>query len=138
MKKLFFFSILVLATSILLTTTQGAAVTPTEVERVKDLYYFKIHGGPVTPDNFKGKAEFIYKNLSTDPQNIKVVIERKWGTIDDTVSREYNILEPGAEFSPFFVNEDLGVTITFWLYINNFEPEQHVFTDSIWIPGPNN
>jgi hypothetical protein len=132
MKKLFFFSILVLATSILLTTTQGAAVTPTEVERVKDLYYFKIHGGPVTPDNIKGKAEFIYKNLSTDPQDIRVEIERKWGDYNDIVSREYNDLAGGAEFSPFFVNEDFGVTIKFWVYIN----DGFVYSDSIWIPGP--
>lgn len=68
-KKILLFSLLILAIS-LIASSVSCATTPTEVERVKDVCYFKIKGKPTAPPAppGEGTVEFIYKNLSGQRQ----------------------------------------------------------------------
>jgi len=110
-----------------------ATMPPTEVERVKDYYYFKIHGGPQTPITVYpyGKAEFIYKNLSTDPQDVLIEIEGTWLDKYSFADFKWLGLEPGEEWSSYAA-EDYGVTVYFKLYID----DSLAFSGTIWVPPP--
>jgi len=130
-KNLEIFSILILALGFLVAPTLGeGTTTPTEVERVKDYYYFKIHGGPLTPTPDYGKAEFIYKNLSTKTQSIDVWIEVTWSGRHEFWEFP-RVLSSGEEWSSC-APEDFGVTVHFELYIDG--PLE--FSGTIWVPPP--
>jgi len=129
-----FFTILILTLGLVVFPALGEATTvPTEVERFKDHYYFKIHGGPCTPTPVDGQAEFIYKNLSTNPQSVKVIIHVTWDGIDEnwefpTFPRSIGPGEEWSESAP----ENFGVTVNFWLYVDGVQ----AFTGTIWVPPP--
>lgn len=131
MKKIAqFLSILILTLGFAVAPALAEATVPTEVERVKDYYYFKIHGGPSTPTPIDGQAEFIYKNLSTEPQSVKVIIQVTWNEIH----KDWEFLGsigPGEEWSSF-APEDFGVTAYFELYIEG----DLTFSGTIWVPPP--
>jgi len=132
MKKIAqFLSILILTLGFAVAPALAEATVPTEVERVKDYYYFKIHGGPSTPTPIDGQAEFIYKNLSTEPQSVNVIIERTWRGFHDYWEFPYPDLGPGKEWSSS-APEDFGVTAYFELYIDG----DLTFSGTIWVPPP--
>jgi hypothetical protein len=106
----------------------NASLPATEVERVKDIYYFRIHGQNV--QNNYGVAEFIYKNLSPDTQVMTIIIDGvpKGGTLlpgDDPITGDFIVAN--------------GEPVTFRVEIENTAGEliQPVFIDTIWVP-PNN
>jgi len=132
-KDLRIFSIVILVLGFVVAPTLAEETTvPTEVERVKDFYYFKIHGGPWTPPAPPdyGIAEFIYKNLSTESQSINVIIESTWAGRHEFWQFPY-VLAPGQEFSSG-APEDFGVIAGFELYIGG----SLEFSGAIWVPPP--
>ena len=79
-KKMLLLSLLIFATSVIATTAFSSATPPTEVEREKDYYYFKIHGksNPSTlqpyPEKRIGTVNNIYKNLAGSTQTVTIKI----------------------------------------------------------------
>jgi len=126
-----FLSILILTLGFAVAPALAEATVPTEVERVKDHYYFKIHGGPWTPYPDYGKAEFIYKNLSTGTQSVNVIIQVTWHGEEMEPWEFPRVLGPGEEWSGC-APEDFGVTVNFWLYVDGVL----AFSGTIWVPPP--
>ena len=135
-KNLVSFGILVLVLGISISPMLAVvAEIPVEVERIKDYYYFKIQGKPLTqPDGQpteNGKAEFVYKNLSLETQNIIVSIEKTIG------SGYYDIelaVDPGevvSDWRPQLLDE----VISFNVYIDP-DPLNSIadISEQIWIP----
>jgi hypothetical protein len=101
----------------------NASLPATEVERVKDSYYFRIHGQNLQNPDI-GIAEFVYKNLSPITQEVVIII-------GDGIPKG-DFLLPGDPFSGDEICTS-GQTVDFRVYINGIEE----FVGSIWIP-PNN
>ena len=102
------------------------ATIPVEIERVKDEYFFKIHGHPSSEP--WGKVNFIYKNLSTQPQKVAMEFRYTWygpRKMNIPPQNLYIILLPGEEISNEF-DADTNTLVYFDLTIGDLELDDHV------------
>ena len=108
------------------------ATTPTEVERIKDVCYFKIHGKPIQNSGF-GVAEWIYKNLSPATQAVRIVVERDFGSGPVAITSLNAPVVAGATVENY-VDEGNDVEVQFWVYID----EALTIHEMLWVPPNTN
>jgi hypothetical protein len=104
------------------------ALPATEVERVKDYYYFRIHGQNI--QNLGSEAQFVYRNLSPGEQDVLIIVDGIRFPIDD--------LESGGEFPSAVFAGAGGVEIDFTVEIDGVPAWELDGSGSIWIPPGNN
>ena len=129
MEFVFLLSAVIIALPLLLAPAN--ATTPVEVERIKDVYYFKINGHPVIYGWTDSEADIIYKNLSPSVQTVTITVKTSWFN----TYPYYQITLPLLENEEIIIDEpgiagDPGTIVEFWLDVTGEE----IFHGTIRLP----